>query len=147
MSNNTNIVVLSGRVGGDIELKTTSTGKNYANFSICVNKSYKNQNGEKIEKPNWIRIKVWGKLAELCAQYSGKGRLINVTGELETSQYKDQQGNDKYATDVVASTVEFLDRPKESGVQPVNVNQAQTVNNQTVAPQVNNNFKGDDIPF
>ena len=143
----TNIVVISGRVGGDIDLKTTSTGKSYASFSICINQDYTNKNGEKVKKSNWVRVKVWGKLAELCAQYSGKGRLVNVTGELEDNSWKDEQGNMKYSTNVVASTVQFMDKPKESGVQPVNVNQAQTVENQTVAPQVNNNFNGNDIPF
>jgi single-strand DNA-binding protein len=149
-----NKVELIGRVGGDIELKTTQSGKTYSTFTLATNKSYNDKNtGNKVETTAWHRIKVWGKLAEIVSQYSGKGRLLFIEGELEYSDSTDASGVKTYYTAIRGSNVTFLDKNNnDSSVQPANVNQAQNqsghvIDQTTSEPQVNTDFTADDIPF
>ena len=148
-----NKVEIIGRVGQDIELETTSSGKVYAVISIATNNNYTDAQGNKVEQTDWHRIKAWGKTAELFHQYSGKGRLVRIEGKLSYSEYE-KDGVKRYSTEVLCNNVLFLDRPKDSAqpnVQPANVAQAQTPQGESVTPdaqpQVNNDFTGDDIPF
>ena len=146
-----NKVELIGRVGEDIKLETTTTGKNYVIFSLATNKQYTDSNGNKVETTAWHRIKVWQKQAEIVAQYSGKGRLLFIEGELEYSEYE-KNGVKHYSTAIRANNIKFLDRaPQNSTVQPANVSQAQTndgsIMDTNAQPEVNNDFTGDDIPF
>ena len=106
-----NKVILIGRLTKDVDLKYTQEGKAVANFTLAVNRPFKNQQGER--EADFIRIVVWGKQAENCANYIGKGRLVAVEGRLQIRSYEGQDGQRKYITEVVAETVKFLDRPKE----------------------------------
>jgi single-strand DNA-binding protein len=65
------------------------------------------------EKTEWVRVVVWGKLAESCAQYLSKGRMAYVEGRLQTRTWEDQQGQKKYTTEVLAKTVLFLGDKKQ----------------------------------
>ena len=106
-----NRIVLIGRLTKDVDLRFTTTGKPTANFTLAVDRPYRNQQGEK--EADFIPVVVWNKLAEHCANYIGKGRLVAVDGRLQIRSYEGQDGQRKYITEVVAETVKFLDRPKE----------------------------------
>jgi len=106
-----NRIILIGRLTRDVELRYTQEGKAVANFTLAVDRPFKNQQGEK--EADFIRTIVWGKQAENCANYIGKGRLVAVDGRLQIRSYEGQDGDRKYITEVVAETVKFLDRPKE----------------------------------
>lgn len=103
-----NKVILVGRLGADPELKTISTGNQVARLSIATSESWNDKNGQKQERTEWHRVVVWGKLAELCAKYLSKGRMAYVEGRLQTRKYDDAQGQTKYSTEIVATTVQFL---------------------------------------
>jgi len=106
-----NRIVLIGRLTKDVDLRFTASGKPTANFTLAVDRPYRNQQGEK--EADFIPVVVWNKLAEHCANYIGKGRLVAVDGRLQIRSYDGNDGQRKYITEVVAETVEFLDRPKE----------------------------------
>ena len=106
-----NKVILIGRLTKDVDIRYTEAGKAVANFTLAVDRPYKNQKGK--QEADFIRIVVWGKLAENCGNHLGKGRLVAVDGRLQIRSYEGQDGDRKYITEVVAETVKFLDRPKE----------------------------------
>ncbi len=106
-----NRIVLIGRLTKDVDLRFTASGKPTANFTLAVDRPYRNQQGEK--EADFIPVVVWNKLAEHCANYIGKGRLVAVDGRLQIRSYDGNDGQRKYITEVVAETVKFLDRAKE----------------------------------
>ncbi len=103
-----NKVILVGSLGQNPEVKYTPSGQAVANFSVATNESWTDKQGQKQEKTEWHRVVVWGKLAELCAQYLSKGRQCYLEGRLQTRQWQDKDGQTKYTTEVQAQTVQFL---------------------------------------
>ena len=107
-----NSVVLVGRLTNDIELRYTGGGGHaVANFTIACDRPFKNAEGEK--ETDFIRIVVWRKQAENCAQYIGKGSLVAVEGRLQVRSYDDQEGKRRTISEVVANGVRFLDSKKD----------------------------------
>lgn len=107
-----NKIFLIGRLTKDVELKFTPAGKAVANFTIAVDRPFVNADGKK--EADFIHVVVWGKQAENCAEYIGKGRLVAVEGRLQIRYYEDKEGQRKYITEVVADAVQFLDKQKIS---------------------------------
>lgn len=111
-----NRVILIGRLTKDPELRYTPNGVAVATFTIAVNRPYTNQQGEK--ETDFIRILTWRKLAEVCAQNLGKGRLVAVEGRLQVRTYEDPNSVKRTISEVVAENVRFLDWPKDTQQQP-----------------------------
>ena len=101
-----NKCVLVGNLTRDPELSTTANGISLCRFSIAVNRSYANSNGER--EADFINIVAWRGLAENCGKYLTKGNKVAVSGSIQTRNYEDKDGNKRYATEVVADDVEFL---------------------------------------
>lgn len=104
-----NHIILVGRLTRDPELKYTPSGVPVANFDLAVDRPLQK---DKEKETDFIRIVVWNKLAENCANYLGKGRLIAVEGRLQIRSYEGQDGQKRYVAEVVASEVQFLDKAK-----------------------------------
>ena len=145
-----NKVILLGRLGQDPELKYTPGGSAVCNFSLATTEGWTDKQGQKQEKTEWHRVVVWGKLAELCNQYLAKGRQAFLEGRLQTRAWDDKDGNKRYTTEILASTVQFIGGPS------ANANQNASVDNsyaQPAAPQPeyqiasDASFAADDIPF
>ena len=117
-----NRTVLVGRLTKDVELKYTQNGKAVANFTLAVNRSFKNAQGE--TEADFIMCQSWGKQAENLANYMGKGSQIGVDGRIQTRNYEGQDGKRVYVTEVVADNVQFLE-PKKQGNQQQPQQQAQ----------------------
>lgn len=109
-----NKVQLIGHLGGDPELRYTEGNVPVASFSLATNESYKDQNGNLVERTEWHRIVAWRKLAELLGEYLRKGSKVYIEGKLQTRSWDDKDGNKRYMTEVVVSEFVFLD-PKGSG--------------------------------
>lgn len=108
-----NSVILIGRLTKDPEVRyIPSTQMAVAKFSVAIDRPTKN--GEK--QTDFPRVTVFGKQAENCERYLGKGRLVGIQGRLQTGSYKDNSGNTVFTTDVIADRVEFLDWGKEKVV-------------------------------
>lgn len=107
-----NRVVLIGRLTRDPELRYTPNGAAVVSFTIAVDRKF-NRN-----EADFIPIVAWNKLAENCANYLGKGRLVAVEGRLQVRSYETQDGQKRWATDVVADEVKFLDKGGSSASAP-----------------------------
>jgi single-strand DNA-binding protein len=106
-----NRVVLVGRLTRDPELRTTANGKSVVSFSIAVDKRFKPQGSD--QTADFFRVQAWEKTAEFVANYLTKGRLVAVDGRLEQRSYVDKDGNKRESIEVVAETVQGLDRPRD----------------------------------
>jgi len=106
-----NKVLLIGRLGNNPETRFTNTGTAVANFNLATSENWNDKNGQKQERTEWHRVVVWGKLAELCQKYLAKGRQCFVEGRLQTRSWDDKDGNKRYTTEIVATTVQFLGGP------------------------------------
>ncbi|RYG28189.1 single-stranded DNA-binding protein, partial [bacterium] len=102
-----NSVTLVGRLTRDPEMRTTTTGKNFATFSIAVNKRFKPNDGG--PEADFFNCKVWGQTADYVNQYVQKGRLVLVQGRIETRKYQDKDGNNREAIDIVCDQVTAMD--------------------------------------
>ena len=100
-----NIVALIGRLVYDPELKTTQNGTNVCSFRIAVDRSFTRQGEER--KADFIDVTAWRQTAEFVSKYFQKGSMIAIEGSLQTRQYQDKNGNNRTATDVLASRVSF----------------------------------------
>jgi len=108
-----NKVVLIGRLTRDPELRfTAGTGTAVSTFTLAVDRSFKSKDGQR--EADFINIVVWNKLAEVVANNLTKGRLVAVSGRIQTRTYEGNDGQKRYVTEVVAEDVQFLDR-KDAG--------------------------------
>lgn len=102
-----NTIIISGRITHSLELKTTPNGIPVISFSIANESGY----GEE-KHTNFINVVAWRKTAELISKYFSKGSMIGIAGSLQARQYKDRQGNNRTAFEVVASGVQFMESKK-----------------------------------
>ncbi len=104
-----NKVVLIGRLTKDPELRfTPNNGTAVATFTLAVDRKFLGPNGQK--ETDFIPIVVWGKMGETVANYMNKGRLIAISGRMQTRSYDAKDGTKRYVTEVVADDVQFLDK-------------------------------------
>ena len=137
-----NRVILVGNLGNDPELRTTPEGQKVCSFSMATADNWTDKNGQKQEKTQWHRINVWGRQGENCAQYLSKGRQVYVEGKISYRQWDDKEtGQKRYATDIVAATVQFLGslRSDSESRQAVPGPATETIENSS--------FTDNDIPF
>ena len=112
-----NKALIIGRIGKDPEIRHTQSGQAVATLSVATDESYKDKSGQKVEKTEWHKVVVWGKQADFVSNYLGKGRLVYVEGKIETRKWQDQNGQDRYSTEIKAVTIQAIDK-KPDGGQP-----------------------------
>ncbi|AIY64093.1 single-stranded DNA-binding protein [Pseudoalteromonas piratica] len=102
MARGINKVILVGNLGQDPEVRYMPNGNAVANITLATSDSYKDKNtGQLVDKTEWHRVVFFGKLAEVVGEYCRKGSQIYVEGKLQTRKWQDQQGQDKYTTEIV----------------------------------------------
>lgn len=111
-----NLVVLTGRLTADPELKTTQSGISVTSFSIAVDRRYRA--GEE-KQTDFINIVAWRQTAELVAKYFKKGNLIGIEGSIQTRKYTDKNGNNRTAFEVIANNVQFMESKRDSAASAV----------------------------
>jgi single-strand DNA-binding protein len=112
-----NKVILLGNIGADPEVRTTSGGAVVATLSIATSESFTGKDGQRQERTEWHRVVLWNKLAELAQRFLAKGRKVYLEGRLQTRSWDDQQtGQKRYATEIVASQMTFVDGAGGAGV-------------------------------
>ena len=107
-ASNINVVVITGNLTRDPELRTTPGGTSVCSMRVAVNTRRKSQSGEWEDKPNYFDVTVWGAQGENCATYLQKGRPVAVNGRLEWREWEDKQGNKRQSVDIIANSVQFL---------------------------------------
>lgn len=109
-----NKVILIGNLGADPEIRYTQNGTPVASFNIATTERRKGQDGQVQELTEWHRIIAWQRLAEICGEYLAKGSKVYIEGRLQTRKWKDQNGNDRYTTEIVAREMKMLS-PRNTG--------------------------------
>lgn len=109
-----NVVVLTGRLTADPELKTTTSGTSVCSFSIAVDRRYKS--GEE-RQADFINIVTWRTTAEFVSKYFKKGQMIAIEGSIQTRRYQDKEGKNRTAFEVIANNVQFADFARRDGAE------------------------------
>ncbi|GAB2591520.1 single-stranded DNA-binding protein [Dyella jejuensis] len=171
MARGINKVILVGNLGADPEVRYTGSGTAIASLSIATSEQWTDkQSGQKQERTEWHRVKLFGRLAEIAGEYLKKGRQVYVEGSLRTDKYTGKDGVERYSTDIIASELQMLgggsgegggmsggggggyrERPQggpprrggSGGDDFGGAPQRQSV----PPPESNSNFDDDDIPF
>lgn len=107
-----NTVTLLGRLTKDVEFRYMPNGKGVASFTLAVNRPFKNANGE--NEADFIPVVLFGKTAELAANYVHKGNRLLVEGRLQVRSYDAKDGSKRYVTEVIGNDIEFIEK-KEAG--------------------------------
>lgn len=139
-----NKVQVIGNLGSDPETTEFQSGRSVTNISVATSERWTDkQTGEKKELTEWHRISFFGKLSEIASQYLRKGSQVYVEGRLRTRKWTDQNGVDRYTTEIIADQMQMLGSPNQAPqAQP---QQAQPNNQVPQAPQSEVDEK--DIPF
>ena len=109
-----NIVILTGRLTCDPELKTTPSGVSVTSFSIAVQRKYKS--GEEPPETDFINIVAWRGTAEFITRYFKKGNLIGIEGSIQTRKYTDKNGNNRTIFEVVANDAQFVESKRNTSI-------------------------------
>src|ERR1044072_7473104 len=111
-----NKVILVGRLGKDPEVRSTPGGQTVTKFTVATDERYTDKNGEKQERTEWHNIVAWARLGEICGQYLRKGKLVYIEGSIRTDSWDDKEtGQKKYRTEIVANTMQMLDKKSDDG--------------------------------
>lgn len=109
---------ITGRLGQEPELRYTNSDVPVLNLSIASNRQKRDANGEKVSVADWFRITVFGRDAEVIAQYARKGSAIAFNGRLQTDSYTDREGQQRSATSLIADSFEFVSTQKKTDDTP-----------------------------
>lgn len=169
-----NKVILVGNLGNDPEVRYMPNGNAVANLSLATSESWKDQQGQVQERTEWHRLTMYRRLAEIAGEYLKKGSQIYVEGKLQTRKWQDQQGQDRYTTEIIVDQMQMLggrdggqggqgggyqQRPQSGGnqgggnqgggyQQPPQQQRPQGGQNQQKPPMAEPDFDfDDDIPF
>jgi single-strand DNA-binding protein len=105
--------MIIGNLGRDPEMRYTPSGQAVTQFTVAVNRNYKDAQGERQEEIEWFRVVSWGSQAEFAAEYLRKGNKVYIEGRIQTRQWEGQDGQKRYTTELIAQTVTALDpRPR-----------------------------------
>jgi len=116
MARGVNKVIIVGNLGNDPDTRYMPSGSAVTNLSVATNESWKDkQSGEQKERTEWHKVAMFGRLAEIAAEYLRKGSMVYIEGKLRTRKWQDQQGNDRWTTEIVADEMQMLGGRTGSG--------------------------------
>lgn len=146
MANDLNQCSFIGRLGADPEVRYSPGGDAVAYFSIAVGSQWKDRDGEKQERTEWVSITAWGKLGEICGEYLRKGSQVFIQGRIKTDKYE-KDGQTRYSTKIVAETMQMLGGKPSEQSEGEPSRQAKPASKET--PPANGKFDNFDeqIPF
>ena len=149
---NLNKVILGGRLTADPELKQTQSGTPVVSFSIAINRRFqsKSADGTQAQQADFINVVAWRQTAEFISRYFRRGSAICITGSIQTRSWQDQQGQKRYATEVVADEAMFVDSKNEGsagGYTTDTYNAPSYSSTPATAPKCEELKTDDDLPF
>jgi len=110
MARGVNKVILIGNLGNDPEVRYMPNGGAVANITVATSEQWKDkQTGEPQERTEWHRVVLYRRLAEIAGEYLRKGSKVYIEGRLQTRKWQDQNGNDRYTTEIIANEMQMLD--------------------------------------
>jgi len=151
MSGTINKVILIGHTGDEVKMHYFDGGGSVGNFPLATNETYTNRTtGEKVSNTEWHNVVVRNKAAEICEKYLKKGDKVYIEGRLKTRKWQDDQGKDRYTTEIQCTDFTFLSPKSEGGNPTPNVatNPEQSKQEQKPAQAIDPiNQEEDDLPF
>ena len=121
MARGVNKVIIVGNLGNDPDTRYMPSGGAVTNLSVATNESWKDkQTGEQKERTEWHRVAMFGRLAEIAAEYLRKGSQVYIEGRLRTRKWQDQSGNERYTTEIVADEMQMLGGRSGAGAPGMN---------------------------
>lgn len=138
-----NIVILTGRLTADPELKTTTSGIPVTSFSVAVSRRYRS--GEE-QQADFIRVVAWRQTAEFVSKYFKQGSMIGIEGSIQTRRYTDRDGNNRTAFEVIANNVQFVESKRDNTGSAPTGDVPASFNN-TSADDFTEIAGDDDLPF
>ena len=145
-----NKVVLCGRLTADPELKQTQSGVPVVSFTLAINRRFQGRSTEGASTQptaDFINVVAWRQTAEFISRYFKKGSALCVTGSIQTRNWQDQQGQKRYATEVVADEAMFVDSKSEGGPAADSFNAPSFSSSPAAAPKFEELKTDDDLPF
>lgn len=109
-----NKIMIIGNLGSDPELRYTQSGTPVASFRVATTEKWKDKGGQMQEQTEWHSCNAWSKLAEICGNYLKKGSKVYIEGSVHTRKWQDQEGKDRYSTEVKVREMKMLDGKKDS---------------------------------
>lgn len=109
-----NKIMIIGNLGNDPELRYTQSGTPVASFRVATTEKWKDKGGQMQEQTEWHSCNAWSKLAEICGNYLKKGSKVYIEGSVHTRKWQDQEGKDRYSTEVKVREMKMLDGKKDS---------------------------------
>ncbi|MGH8222780.1 MAG: single-stranded DNA-binding protein [Woeseiaceae bacterium] len=144
MARGVNKVIIIGNLGADPDTRYIPSGSAVTNLSVATNESWKDkQTGEQKDRTEWHKVAMFGRLAEIAAEYLRKGSQVYIEGRLRTRKWQDQQGNDRYTTEIVADEMQMLGGRGGGGAMPAMSDSSE----RSPAPAASSDDFDDDIPF
>ena len=140
-----NSVNLTGRLTKDPELRVSQNNVAVGNFTLAVNRSFTDQNGER--QADFINCVLFRKTAEIAKQYLSKGSMVGVTGRLQTRNYENKEGQRVYVTEVVVENLAFLETKSDNNQQSNNNYNQQSNVGQNPFGNPKSNITDEDLPF
>ena len=158
MARGVNKVILVGNLGADPDKRSTQGGTTITTLSVATSETWRDkQTGEQRERTEWHRVKLFGKLGDIAADYLAKGRQVYIEGSIRTDKYTDKQGVERYATDIIANDMQMLGGPGQGGSQGGGYSggysggsrpaSSPAASGPAPSPGNDNGFQEDDIPF
>ncbi len=144
MARGVNKVIVVGNLGQDPETRYMPSGSAVTNLRIATNESWKDkQTGEQKDRTEWHSVAMFGRLAEISAEYLRKGSQVYIEGKLRTRKWQDKDGNDRYTTEIIADEMQMLGG-RSGGGAPV---MSDSPPASAPPPQPSGDDFDDDIPF
>ena len=153
MARGVNKVILVGNTGTETEVRYTPNGSAVTTLSVATSETWKDkQTGEKQERTEWHRVVCFNRLGEIAGEYVKKGTKIYIEGSLRTRKWQDQQGQDRYTTEIVANELQLLDSKQNSSFDNTDFSESTQKNQKPTAVTSNSGNSGFDafdydIPF
>lgn len=135
-----NKVILLGNVGAEPEVRALDGGKKVARIRVATTERYTDQQGKKQELTEWHSVTLWGGLADVADKYLHKGSQVFLEGKIRTREWTDKDNQKRYATEIMASDMKLLGRPKDANEAPQEVEPAPQA--QAPVPPI-----GEELPF
>ena len=138
-----NKAILIGNLGADPETRFMQDGTCCCNLRLATTEKYKDKQGQQVEKTEWHRVVLWGKIGEIANQYLKKGARVYIEGKIETRKWQDKDGQDKYTTEIRANEMKMLGGNTDSAPQS-NPHSSDPFSD---SPSIGGAGAEDDIPF
>ena len=148
MARGVNKVILVGNLGNDPDTRYMPSGSAVTNLSVATNESWKDkETGEQKDRTEWHKVAMFGRLAEVAAEYLRKGSQVYIEGKLRTRKWQDKDGNDRWTTEIIADEMQMLGGRMDSGAPAMNDRAQPSAPPSAPPPKGGSDEFDDDIPF